>query len=151
MVPPDEGVARPVAAVLFLAVAVAHVLTLPDGFGTESYIGVGLLVAILMAVGGAAGMLAETRDRVWWYTVAEGVLNVAGTLYANSRRLPLQEDSDWLNADGLALLFLSAMLTALAAWVLVQRRAERRSFAPPTAAAAGRRLRSAPPQRRPQE
>ncbi|MFI6519944.1 hypothetical protein ACIBF1_30625 [Spirillospora sp. NPDC050679] len=144
----DEGVARPVAAVLLLAVAVAHVLTLPEGFAAESYIGVSLLVAILMAVGGAAGMLAETRDRVWWYALAEGLLNAAGTLYANSRRLPLQQAADWFNPDGLALLFLSGTLTALAAWVLAHRRAARRSPLPGVSAAE-RRVMSGPPPTRP--
>ncbi|MGI5165069.1 hypothetical protein ACQEU3_12000 [Spirillospora sp. CA-253888] len=140
----DEGVARPVAAVLFLAVAVAHVLTLPEGFAAESYIGVSLIVAILMAVGGAAGAIAETRDRIWWYALAEGLLNAAGSLYANSWRLPLRRAGDWLNADGLALLFLSGTLTALAAWVLVHRRAARRS-PPPGVSAAEWRIRSEPP------
>ncbi|MFC9969420.1 hypothetical protein ACFVH6_00800 [Spirillospora sp. NPDC127200] len=128
MAAPDEGVARPAAAVLFSAVAVAHVLTLPEGF--------------------AAGVLVETRGRVWWYAPAEGLPNAAGTPNANPRRPPLRQSTGRFSPDGLALPFLSGMLTAPAARVLARRRVVRQS-PPPGVSAVGRRVMPEPPPTRP--
>jgi hypothetical protein len=144
----EPNVARPVGAVFFLGIAMVHFLTLPDGFRIEPYIGVSLIIALMMALFGAGAMLMDDRDRVWWYALAEGLLNGVGYVLTRFHGLPLASAGaigGWFRQTGMALAFCGFMLAALAGGVLAARRHRRRTSYLPVTSAFQRRL--APPPR----
>ncbi|MBO2452028.1 hypothetical protein J4573_33420 [Actinomadura barringtoniae] len=133
----------------FLGIAMVHFLTLPDGFHIEPYIGVSLIIALMMALFGAGALLVEDRDRVWWYALAEGLLNGFGYVLSRVQGLPLTSgqgvSGGWFRATGMALAFFGFLLAALAGWILISRRLRRRNRYFPITSAFQRRL--APPPR----
>ncbi|WP_157430063.1 hypothetical protein [Actinomadura oligospora] len=135
MPPLDPAVARPVGAMLFVLLGAVQFLLVPDGFEHAPYVGVCLILAMLMSLGGSAGFLADTRSRVWWYALAEGVANVLGVTYAMTWGIPLVEGGigGWGRWTHL-LLVLSGLLSALAVWTLWSERHRRRGGPPVTSA-----------------
>lgn len=152
MIPPAPEVARPVAVVLMLGIGMIHCQHLLEAFRQASYIGVQTVLALLLVVAGAFWMIAEERSRVWWFALVQGVLNAAGYVVSRAFGLPLTSwptEGDWLHATSLALGFLGLVLTALAGWVLLSRRALARRG--PVLSARERWLLPAPPPKRPEE
>lgn len=120
----SRNVARSVGAVLFLGLAMVHFLALPHAFHLDAYIGVIQIIATGMALAGTVGLLADDRDRIWWYSLAEGALNALGYLVTRFTGLPPGGHDiagGWLREPALALAFLGVLLAALAIWVLVNR------------------------------
>ncbi|MFC5180180.1 hypothetical protein [Actinomadura harenae] len=136
MPPLDPAVARPVGAVLFVSLGTVQFLLVPDGFAHAPYVGVCLILAVLMSFGGCAGFLADTRNRVWWFALAEGVANVLGVTYVIAWGIPLvdAEADAWERLTHPPLLLLSTVLTALSAWALWSDRHRRIGARPVTSA-----------------
>ncbi|MDL4776099.1 MULTISPECIES: hypothetical protein [Thermomonosporaceae] len=117
------------AAVLLLALAALHFQAVPGGFGTESYLGVFLILAVITALAGVAAFLLDDRDRVWWYALAQGAANPLGYLCNRLTGLPLAGDvpERWYGARaGWSLVFLGVLLFVLALGVLIARHRRRR-------------------------
>lgn len=125
MVTLSPAVARAVGAVVLVGIALIHFLALPHGFHIEAYLGVSLIMGVGMAFGGAVALLVDDRDRVWWYALVQGILNVLGYLLTRVSGVPLS-DSDvsgnWFRTSGMALCFTGFVIAGLAAWVLIERR-----------------------------
>lgn len=150
MPPLDPAVARPVGAVLFVLLGSVQFLLVPDGFAHAPYVGVCLILALLMSFGGAAGFLADTRNRVWWYGVAESIANVLGVTYAITWGLPLvnPDSGTWERWTDPLLLLFSSLLAVLSVWALWSER-HRRLAGPPVISAHDRRHRPPPRHRSP--
>ncbi|MEV5569162.1 hypothetical protein AB0L06_03875 [Spirillospora sp. NPDC052269] len=144
MPPLEPAVARPVGAVLFVLLGSIQFLLVPVGFEHASYVGVCLILAMLMSLGGSAGFLADTRSRMWWYALTEGVANVLGVTYAMTWGMPLAEGDigEWGRWARL-LPVLSALLALLSVWALWSER-HRRLDVPPVTSALERHRRPRP-------
>jgi hypothetical protein len=129
LVRPAPDVARAAGAVLLLGIAGIHFVTLPHGFQIEAYVGVSLVLGFLMAMAGVVGLLAENKNRIWWYALIEGVLNVGGWFATRVNDLPVTRSGtsgDWFKSSGLLLFFAGSTLSLLASWVLRVRTLDRR-------------------------
>lgn len=137
MPPLRQDVARPLGAVLFLGIAVLHFQAVAPGFAVQPYLGVSLILGTATALGGVAGTLADDRDRIWWYALAEGLLTAAGYAVNRLSGLPLagRDPGRWYGSPGArTLAFLGVLLAVLAAWTLLARFRRRRTRMPVTSA-----------------
>ncbi|MBW8484682.1 hypothetical protein [Actinomadura parmotrematis] len=123
MVTLDATVARAVGAVLLLSLSAVYFVSLPLAFAQDGYFGVIVLLAAVVPFAGAAALCAEGRDRVWWYVLADGLLNAGGVVATRTAGLPFvpHRVTGWERHDTLTLLFLGLSSGGLAAWVLVAR------------------------------
>jgi uncharacterized membrane protein len=76
---PSPNSVRTVAVVILIGLGLIHFLTLPDRFEIAGYLGLALILAIGRAAAGAFGRLfqdpADDQGGVWWYALAQGLLN----------------------------------------------------------------------------
>lgn len=123
MVTPTPNVARSVAVVLSLYLAVHHLLGLASAFHAEAYVGTARLGALLAALASAAVLLADNVTGGWWFAGLVGLVHVAGYVVTRTMGLPLfRADVDhWLRPSGLATACAGALLGLLAGWVLAAR------------------------------
>ncbi|MDX6745078.1 hypothetical protein [Actinocorallia sp. A-T 12471] len=125
MVRPSPDIARGAGAGLFFLVAGIHFLSLPEGFRLGAYVGVILLLSCVIDFAGIVGFMVESRARIWWYALVNGVLTMVAWLLTQSVGLPVTTepvDGRWArDPHDLALPFVAASLTALSAWVLLSR------------------------------
>lgn len=135
---------RSLGAVLFFVVSLLQFSVLPEAFQIEAYIGICLITGVIISLAGAAALLLDDRDRIWWYALAVGATNSAGFIGSRIAGLPLAETwtvGDWTHGSGLALCYTGAVLATLALWTLIRRHRSRRSNLP-VLSAADRLLRS---------
>jgi len=119
-----DVVARAVAAVGLLGVALIHVLDIPHAFAEIPYQG-GLYVALILGCVGAAGALVLGGSPLAWLAALLLTLGAASA-YVVSRTFGLPQGADdignWGNSLGIASLFVEALLVALSAAVLAVKR-----------------------------
>jgi hypothetical protein len=108
-----DGIARAVAAVGLLAVAVAHLLDAPGSLTAKPYVGIAFVGLIVSCVAIAGALVAGSARRTWQ--------SAAGLALSTIIAYALTATS--LPKLGLASLFVEGSLFALCAAVLVSRRA----------------------------
>lgn len=119
----NNAVSRAVGAVGLCAIALIHLLDLPDKFEEVPYLGV-LYVGLIVASLAAAALLLRAHSRTGW--VAAGALSaatVAGFVLTRTTGLPgaTEDRGNWGEPLGLASLFVEAAVIALAGYALRSR------------------------------
>lgn len=120
----DDAIARLVAIGGLVALALIHIIQLPDAFGEIGYLGA-LFIAVVVASLGLAAMLTRTSDEVVW--AAAGSLAALVLLaYIISRSVGLPgftgDMGDWSHLPGLVSMVVEGMLVLVSTTVLATRR-----------------------------
>lgn len=125
MLAPSPQIARPVGVVLCLGVVLADAAGIRQLFELEAYLGVGVILAIGVALTAASTLLVHDRDGAWIFALAVGVLNALGVLSTHTPGLPLLKAREvaqgWFQESTLMLGVDALLLAALAGWVLIAR------------------------------
>jgi hypothetical protein len=120
----DDAIARVVAIGALVAIALIHVLQLPEAFAAIGYLGA-LFTAAAAACLVMAAVLTRTSDDLAW-TAAGGLsaLILCGYVLSRSVGLPgfTNDTGEWSEALGLASMVVETQLVLLTAVVLVSRR-----------------------------
>jgi hypothetical protein len=120
----DDTVARAVAIGALAAIALIHILQLPDAFLEIGYLGALFIVAIVGCLAVAAAMTRTSDDRVW--QAAGGLAALILLCYVISRSIGLPGFTDdigeWSEPLGLASMVAEGFLVFVTAAVLVTRR-----------------------------
>ncbi len=127
-VQPHPEVARAVGTTLFGGTLMTQILGMPRGFEIESYVGVIMISSCLLAWAGAVWLLIEGANRAWWYALANAALTILACLLTLLFGLPVIDETlrgQWFDRHNMLLLFFSANLVVLAAWVLRGRQKSR--------------------------
>jgi hypothetical protein len=115
---PTESLARVLGAVALVALAIVHVIDLPDTFDETPLIAYGYLALIAACLFGAFLLLTTDELRVW--LIAAGIAAGAALAYVLSRTTGLPTDDDdignWACLLGIAALSTEATLLLLAGW-----------------------------------
>lgn len=135
---PSPQVARPTAVMLCAGVVLADVAGIQQIFALEAYLGVGLILAIGVALTVAALLLVQDSDGVWGFALTVGLLNALGSLVSRIPGLPLMRSTEisaaWFRSTTLTLGVDALLLAALAGWVLIARRFPNATEVPVTSA-----------------
>jgi hypothetical protein len=117
----DDVVARLVAIGGLGAVALIHVLQLPDAFAAIDYLGILFIIAIVMAVGLASLMTRMSDEVIWAATGLLPALLLIGFVLSRTSGLPGFTDDvgDWSERLGLASFVAEGLLVCLSATVLM--------------------------------
>ena len=124
-VQPQPEVARAAGVMLFGGVLMTQILGMPQGFAIEGYVGVLMIFSCVIAWAGAVWLLIEDASRAWWYALANAALTILLCLLTLLFGLPVVDEplrGWWAARHNMLLLFFSANLVVLAAWVLGGRR-----------------------------
>jgi hypothetical protein len=136
----DDAIARAVAVGGLVAIALIHVLQLPDAFDEIGYLGALFIAAIIGSLLLAA-ILTRTSDGLVW-TATGGLAAVILLCYVVSRSVGLPGFTDdvgeWAGAPGLASMVIEGLLVFLTAAVLLTRRYPMPSLAARRTAPTGR-------------
>ena len=121
----DEAVTRIVAIGGLAAVALIHVLQLPEAFESEGYLGALFIVAIVAAVVLGAVLTRMSDDRTWMAVGALPALILIGYLLSRTSGLPgfTTDVGEWTEPLGLASMVVEGMLVCVSGAVLATRRA----------------------------
>jgi hypothetical protein len=134
---PTEYLARGAGVIALAAVAIIHVLDLPDTLSKTPLIGSGYFVLIAAALGGAMMLMTVSGPRVW--VLADLIATGAIAAYVLSRTSGLPTDSadvgNWNCALGIAALSTETLIVLLAAWRMQPQRHPVPPVADPTLAA----------------
>lgn len=135
----DDAIARTVAIGALVAIALVHVLQLPEAFAEIGYLGA-LFIAALTACLVLGAVLTRTSDNRAW-VAAGGLAALILACYVISRSIGLPGFTDdigeWSEPLGLASMVVEGLLVVLAAAVLATRHMPIRSAAgSPSAAGA---------------
>jgi hypothetical protein len=144
----NDAIARAVAIAALTAIALIHILQLPDAFRSIGYLG-GLFVAAIVACVLLASIMTRVDDaRVW--AAAGGLAGLILLCYLASRSVGLpgftDDKGDWAQPLGLASMIAEGLVVGVAsATLLMHRPAMRRSGAGvDVAASTGRGMRPGP-------
>jgi hypothetical protein len=127
----DDAIARAVAIGGLVAIALIHMLQVPDAFAEIGYLG-GLFIAAVVSCLVLATVLTRTSDTLAW-SAAGGLaaLILLGYVLSRSVGLPGFTDDigEWSEAPGLASMVVEGLLVFLTGAVLATRRYPMRSAA----------------------
>jgi hypothetical protein len=127
----DDAIARAVAVGGLVAIALVHVLELPDAFDAIGYLG-GLFIAAVVASLLLAAILTRTTDALAWAATG-GLAAVILLCYVLSRSVGLPGFTDdvgeWTEPLGLASMVVEGLVVFLAGAVLLTRWYAMRSLA----------------------
>ena len=121
-----DGIARALAVVGLAAVALIHLLDLPDTIRETPYLGA-LYVALMAGTIVVGGALVHRPDARWFAAAALlAAATIAGFILSRTTGLPGADDiGNWIEPLGMASLFVEGAVVALASAVLVGRRPAR--------------------------
>ena len=121
---PTEHLARGAGVIALAAVAIIHVLDLPDTLPDMPLIGAGYFVLIAAALATSTLLMTVPGPRIWM--LADLIGTGAITAYVLSRTIGLPTDTadigNWNCALGIAALSTEALIVLLAAWRMQPRR-----------------------------
>jgi hypothetical protein len=109
--------ARGLAAVALVGVALVHLMLLPHEWEESPGLGAMFTVLVVAATVTSGAIVAFDNRLVWLAAVLIGAAPIAGYVLTRSTAVPFAEGDvgNWLEPAGLAALFLEAWLVALAA------------------------------------
>jgi hypothetical protein len=120
----NDAVARAVAIVGLVAIALIHMLELPDAFAAIGYIGALFIAAIVSVLALAAALTRTSDDRVW--AAAGGLSALILLLYVISRWVGLpgftDDKGDWSETLGLSSMVVETLIVFVSTAVLASRR-----------------------------
>ena len=136
----NDAIARIVAIGGLVAIALIHMLQLPDAFEEAGYLGGLFIAAVAASLTLAAVMTRTSDDRAWLAAGGLAGLILLGYVLSRSVGLPGFTDDvgEWSEVPGLASMVAESLLGIVAVAVLVPRRMplRRASTAPSSAGAA---------------
>lgn len=119
----DDAIARTAAIGALIAIALIHVLQLPDAFAEIGYLGALFIAAVAACLVLAAVMTRTSDDRAW--AAAGGLAGLILLCYVISRSIGLPgftgDVGEWAEAPGLASMVAEGLLVCVSAAVLVTR------------------------------
>jgi hypothetical protein len=120
----DDALARAMAIGALVAIAVIHMLQLPDAFASIGYLGALFIAAVVAALLLAAVFTRTSADLVW--AAAGGLAGLILLCYIISRSIGLPGFTDdtgvWDEAPGLVSMVVESFLVFVSTAVLVTRR-----------------------------
>jgi hypothetical protein len=121
----DEAVTRIVAIGGLAAVALIHILQLPEAFDAIGYLGALFIAAIVAAVVLGAMLTRMSDDRVWMAAAALPALLLIGYILSRTSGLPgfTADVGEWTEPLGLASMVVEGMLVCVGGVELAARRA----------------------------
>jgi hypothetical protein len=135
----DDAIARAVAIGGLVAIALIHILQLPNAFAEIGYLGALFIAAVATALGLAA-LLTRTSDDLAW-VAAGGLAGLILLGYVLSRSVGLPGFTDdvgeWSEAPGLASMVVESLLVVVSGTVLMSRHPMGRAVAAPADTATG--------------
>jgi hypothetical protein len=121
----DDAIARIVAIGGLVALALIHMIQLPDAFHEIGYLGA-LFIAAIVASLGLAAILTRTSDEVVWAAAGSlAALVLLGYVISRSVGLPGFTDDmgEWAERPGLVSMVVEGLLVLVSTAVLATRRA----------------------------
>jgi hypothetical protein len=134
-----DGIARSVAAIGLVAVALIHLLDLPGQLGDTPYMFF-LYLGLMVSSVALAGVLIGTSDaRVWAAATILSALVIVGYVLSRTTGLPHSSDDvgNWSEPLGMASLFVEGSLVTLGSGVLLARQVRDERHVVETATADG--------------
>jgi hypothetical protein len=127
----DDAIARAVAVGGLVAIALIHILQLPDAFDAIGYLGAMFIAAVVGSLLLAAVMTRTSDDLTWIATGGLAAVILLGYVLSRSVGLPGFTDDvgEWGEAPGLASMVIEGLLVFLGTAVLLTRRHPMRSVA----------------------
>lgn len=124
---PTEHLARGAGVIALAAVAVIHVLDLPDTLPDMPLIGSGYLVLIAAALATSTLLMTVAGARVWMLADLIGAGAIAAYVLSRTTGLPTDTEDigNWNCALGIAALSVETLVVLLAAWRMQPRRSRR--------------------------
>ncbi len=121
----NDAITRIVAIGGLAAVALIHVLQLPEAFDAVGYLGALFIVAIVAAVALGAMLTRMSDDRTWTAAGALPALLLIGYILSRTSGLPgfTADVGEWTEPLGLASMVVESMLVCVSGAVLATRRA----------------------------
>jgi hypothetical protein len=119
----DDVVARTVTTLGLLAIALIHILELPDTLGDEAYVG-GLFIAAIVSSLLLAAVLTRTNDsRAWIATGGFAALVLIAFLFSRTTGLPAFTDYKgvWDDSSGLESMVVEGLVVLVTCAVLATR------------------------------
>jgi hypothetical protein len=119
----DEVVARTVTALGLVAIALIHILNLPDTLGDEAYVG-GLFIAAIVSSLLLAAILTRTNDSLAWIaTGGFAALVLIAFLFSRTTGLPGFTDYKgvWDDSRGLESMVVEGLVVLVSGAVLATR------------------------------
>jgi len=137
----DDAVARTVAIIGLLGIALIHILQAPEAYTEKGYLGALFTIAVIAAVMLAAAMTRTSDADAWTAVGGLAGLILLGYLVSRTVGLPGATDDvgEWTEPLGLASMVVEGLLVCLAVGVLATRRTAVEGAVP----AQGRRWRGA--------
>jgi hypothetical protein len=128
----DDAIARTVAIGGLVALALIHMLQLPDAFNEIGYLGALFIVAIIASLGLAALLTRTSDDLVWAAAGSLAALVLLGYVISRSVGLPgfTGDMGEWSERPGLASMVVEGLLVCVSTGVLATRREPATSAAP---------------------
>jgi hypothetical protein len=124
----DDAVARTVAVGGLVAIALIHMLQLPDAFEEIGYLGALFIVAVVACLLLAAALTRMSDDRLW--ASAGGLAGLILLCYVISRSVGLpgftDDTGDWSEPLGLASMVAESLVVFVSTAVLVTRQSPMR-------------------------
>jgi hypothetical protein len=142
----NDVVARTVATLGLLAIALIHIIELPDTLGDEAYVG-GLFIAAIVSSLLLAAVLTRTDDsRVWIATGGFAALVLIAFLFSRTTGLPAFTDYKgvWDESSGLESMVVEGLVVLVSGAVLATRTTATARHPMATRDSAGRASRPGP-------
>jgi hypothetical protein len=120
----DDAIARTATIGGLMAIAVIHILELPDTLSDQGYVGGLFIAAIVACLVLAAAFTRMTDTRVWGAAGGLAALVLLGYILSRSVGLPGFTDykGDWSNTLGLVSMVAEGLVVCLTGAVLAARR-----------------------------
>jgi hypothetical protein len=124
---PTEYLARGAGVIALAAVAVIHVLDLPDTLPDMPLIGAGYFVLIAAALATSTLLMTVPGPRIWMLADLIGTGAIAAYVLSRTAGLPTDtaDIGNWNCALGIAALSTETLVVLLAAWRMQPRRSRR--------------------------
>jgi hypothetical protein len=125
----DDAIARIVAIGGLVALALIHMIQLPDAFHEIGYLGALFIAAIVASLGLATLLTRSSDEVVWAATGSLAALVLLGYIISRSVGLPgfTGDMGEWAHAPGLVSMAVEGFLVLLSTGVLATRRSPARS------------------------
>lgn len=110
-----------------LLIAFDHLVMLREGFHLGAYVGVLMIVAMGLAIAGAAALAVDGTRGAWWFVFAQSAVTALGFLVTGRTGVPVAPadvtPALWRGPEAQTLLYAAGVTTVLSGWVLLGRKA----------------------------